>query len=41
MLSAEEDVLSAVMTINPGAGGTEGQDWADMLMQMYLMWERK
>jgi len=41
MLSAEEDGLSAVMTINPGAGGTEGQDWADMLMRMYLMWGEK
>ena len=41
MLSAEEDSLSAIMTINPGAGGTEGQDWADMLMRMYLMWSEK
>ncbi len=41
MLSAEEDGLSAIMTINPGAGGTEGQDWADMLMRMYLMWSEK
>ena len=41
MLSAEEDILSAIMTINPGAGGTEGQDWADMLMRMYLMWSEK
>ena len=41
MLSAEEDSLSAVMTINPGAGGTEGQDWAEMLMRMYLMWGEK
>jgi len=41
MLSAEEDGLSAVMTINPGAGGTEGQDWAEMLMRMYLMWGEK
>ena len=29
------------MTINPGAGGTESQDWAEMLMRMYIMWERK
>ena len=29
------------MTINPGAGGTEGQDWAQMLMRMYLMWGEK
>ena len=41
MLSAEEDSLSAVITINPGAGGTEGQDWAEMLMRMYLMWGEK
>jgi len=41
MLSAEEDSMSAVMTINPGAGGTEGQDWAEMLMRMYLMWGEK
>ena len=34
MLSGEEDNLSAVMTINPGAGGTESQDWAEMLMRM-------
>jgi len=41
MLSAEEDSMSAVITINPGAGGTEGQDWAEMLMRMYLMWGEK
>jgi peptide chain release factor 2 len=41
MLSAEEDSMSAIMTINPGAGGTEGQDWAEMLMRMYLMWGEK
>ena len=41
MLSAEEDSMSAVMTINPGAGGTEGQDWAEMLMRMYVMWGEK
>ena len=38
MLSAEEDNLSAVMVITPGAGGTESQDWAEMIMRMYLMW---
>jgi peptide chain release factor 2 len=38
MLSAEEDQLSAVLEINPGAGGTESQDWAEMLMRMYIMW---
>ena len=36
MLSAEEDRLGAVMEINAGAGGTESQDWAAMLMRMYL-----
>ena len=41
MLSAEEDSMSAVITINPGAGGTEGQDWAEILMRMYLMWGEK
>ena len=41
MLSAEEDNMSAIMTINPGAGGTEGQDWAEILMRMYLMWGEK
>ena len=41
MLSAEEDSMSAVLTINPGAGGTEGQDWAEMLMRMYVMWGDK
>lgn len=41
MLSAKEDSLSAIMTINPGAGGTEGQDWAEMLMRMYVMWGEK
>jgi peptide chain release factor 2 len=38
MLSGEEDQLSAIIEINPGAGGTESQDWAEMLMRMYIMW---
>jgi peptide chain release factor 2 len=38
MLSSEEDQLSAMIEINPGAGGTESQDWADMLVRMYIMW---
>jgi len=38
MLSGEEDQLSAMIDINPGAGGTESQDWAEMLLRMYLMW---
>jgi peptide chain release factor 2 len=41
MLSHEEDQLSAMMEINPGAGGTESQDWAEMLMRMYIMWSEK
>jgi peptide chain release factor 2 len=38
MLSGEEDRLSAIVSINPGAGGTESQDWAQMLMRMYIRW---
>ena len=38
MLSGEEDQLGAMLEINPGAGGTESQDWAEMLMRMYIMW---
>jgi len=38
MLSAEEDKMGAILTINPGAGGTESQDWAQMLMRMYIRW---
>jgi len=38
MLSNEEDELSAIVKINPGAGGTEGNDWAEMLMRMYIRW---
>ncbi len=41
MLSKEEDPLSAMVEINPGAGGTESQDWADMLNRMYIMWGEK
>ncbi|NMM48797.1 peptide chain release factor 2 [Flammeovirgaceae bacterium KN852] len=41
MLSNEEDQLSAMMEINPGAGGTESQDWSDILMRMYVMWGEK
>ena len=41
MLSGEEDQLSAALQINPGAGGTESQDWAEMLMRMYIMWGEK
>jgi peptide chain release factor 2 len=38
MLSAEEDELNALLTIHPGAGGTEAQDWGEMLLRMYLRW---
>lgn len=42
MLSGEEDKFGAILKINPGAGGTESQDWAEMLMRMYMRWgERK
>jgi len=41
MLSEKEDQLDAVIEINPGAGGTESQDWAEMLMRMYIMWGEK
>ena len=38
MLRQEEDSMDAVMKINSGAGGTESQDWAQMLMRMYQRW---
>ena len=41
MLSSKEDNLSAIMMITPGAGGTESQDWAEMIMRMYIMWGEK
>ncbi len=41
MLSNEEDQLNAVLEINSGAGGTESQDWADMLYRMYVRWAEK
>src|SRR5580698_5577247 len=37
-LSGETDGLNAIVTVHPGAGGTESQDWAEMLMRMYLRW---
>ena len=41
MLSGKEDILSCVVQINAGAGGTESCDWAEMLMRMYMMWGSK
>lgn len=41
MLSKEEDVLDCIIHIKAGAGGTEAQDWAEMLMRMYLMYADK
>ena len=38
MLSGADDNLDCILTINSGAGGTESQDWADMLQRMYLRW---
>jgi peptide chain release factor 2 len=38
LLSGEHDQANAIVTINPGAGGIESQDWAQMLMRMYLRW---
>ena len=41
MMGEEGDELPAVIEINSGAGGTESQDWASMLMRMYIMWAEK
>ena len=38
LLSGQNDRLNAIVTIHPGAGGTESQDWAEMLLRMYLRW---
>ena len=38
LLAGESDRLNAIITIKPGAGGTESQDWAEMLLRMYLRW---
>jgi peptide chain release factor 2 len=38
MLSEESDPLNAIVVVHPGAGGTESQDWAEMLMRMYIRW---
>jgi len=41
LLSGEMDKNNAIITIHPGAGGTESQDWAQMLMRMYLKWAER
>jgi peptide chain release factor 2 len=41
LLSGENDPRNAIVTIHPGAGGTESQDWADMLLRMYLRWAER
>jgi len=41
LLSGENDLRNAIVTIHPGAGGTESQDWAEMLMRMYLRWAER
>src|SRR5262245_2946176 len=41
LLSGENDARNAIVTIHPGAGGTESQDWAQMLLRMYLRWAER
>ena len=41
LLSGDNDDRNAIVTIHPGAGGTESQDWAEMLMRMYLRWAER
>lgn len=41
LLSGENDARDAIITIHPGAGGTESQDWAEMLLRMYLRWAER
>lgn len=41
LLSGEHDARNAIVTIHPGAGGTESQDWAEMLLRMYLRWAER
>ncbi len=41
LLSGQNDACNAIVTIHPGAGGTESQDWAQMLFRMYLRWAEK
>ncbi|HEY7855627.1 MAG TPA: peptide chain release factor 2 [Terriglobales bacterium] len=41
LLGGENDELNAILTIHPGAGGTESQDWAEMLLRMYTRWAER
>ena len=41
LLSGENDFRGAIVNIHPGAGGTESQDWAEMLLHMYLRWAER
>ena len=41
MLGGEHDAANAIISIHPGAGGTESQDWAEMLLRMYLKWAER
>ena len=41
MLGGEHDQANAIVSIHPGAGGTESQDWAEMLLRMYLKWAER
>lgn len=41
MLGSEQDSMNAIMSIHAGAGGTEAQDWAEMLLRMYLRWAER
>ena len=41
MLGSEQDLMNAIMSVHAGAGGTEAQDWAEMLLRMYLRWAER